>query len=103
MTDTQVKIWTKTDIQQMLETRDIAVTKALVLIYNKQTAAEQSREATVENNGIGFTGVDGEILTSFAKFYMRAGQCPGEKPRSGFPWRTTLQQPKAWSAARTLT
>lgn len=56
MTD-QAKIWTKADIEQMLEERDIAVTKALILIYNKQTAAEQSSEATVENDGIGFTGV----------------------------------------------
>lgn len=73
MTDTQMKIWTKADIQKMLETRDVAVTKALILIYSKQTSAEQSTEATVENNGVGFTGVDGEILSSFAKFYMRAG------------------------------
>lgn len=69
----QVKVWTKTDIQTMLATRDKAVTNALLLIYSKQTDAEQATEATVEHNGVGFTGVDGEFLTSCAKFYKRAG------------------------------
>ena len=41
--------------------------KALLKIFEFQTASEQSLETTSEANGIGFTGVDGEFLTSLAK------------------------------------
>ena len=38
-----------------------------VRIFEYQTAEEQNMEATVEDNGVGFTGADGDILSSFAK------------------------------------
>lgn len=44
---------------------------ALTKIFEFQTAAEQEYETTSEYNGVGFTGVDGEILSSFAKQYIR--------------------------------
>ena len=44
--------------------------RALIAIYNNQTAEEQSAGETKEDNGIGFTGVDAGILTSFAEFYL---------------------------------
>ena len=40
---------------------------ALLKIYEFQTQEEQDHECTHDHNGVGFTGVDGEILTSFAK------------------------------------
>jgi hypothetical protein len=40
---------------------------ALLKIYEFQTADEQASERTQDHNGIGFTGIDGEILSSFAK------------------------------------
>lgn len=46
---------------------------ALVRIYAYQTEEEQRIEHTHDHNGVGFTGVDGEILTSFAKQYERRG------------------------------
>ena len=42
-------------------------TRGLLRIYTFQTSDEQDRESTTDANGVGFTGVDGEILTSFAK------------------------------------
>jgi len=42
----------------------------LTKIFEFQTAAEQEYETTCEYNGVGFTGADGEILTSFAKQYI---------------------------------
>lgn len=40
---------------------------ALLKIFEFQTQEEQTSERTREHNDIGFTGVDGEILSSFAK------------------------------------
>lgn len=40
--------------------------RAIVALFNKQTASEQYTQSTNENNGIGFNGVDAEILSSFA-------------------------------------
>jgi hypothetical protein len=40
-------------------------------IFENQTADEQSCEETQDNNGIGFTGSDANILSSFAKQLQR--------------------------------
>ncbi len=42
-------------------------------IYAAQTADEQEAEMTSEHNGVGFTGVDAEILSSFAKQHEERG------------------------------
>jgi len=44
--------------------------RGLVRIYEYQTEEEKAIEGTRENNGVGFTGVDGDILSSFAKQVM---------------------------------
>ena len=41
--------------------------KGCVRIHEYQTAEEQQMQATVEHNGVGFTGADGDILSSFAE------------------------------------
>lgn len=41
--------------------------KGLVTIYKYQTDDEQRVGDTCEHNGVGFTGADGEILSSFAQ------------------------------------
>lgn len=46
---------------------------ALIKIFEFQTAEEQEMESTHDHNGVGFTGVDGEILASFAKQFQRKG------------------------------
>ena len=49
-------------------------TKALVRIFTEnQTADEQVSEITRHDNGIGFSGADGEILSSFAKQKIKKG------------------------------
>ena len=42
-------------------------TRALLAIYRNQTVDEQMTGETVEDNGIGFTGTDANILSSFAE------------------------------------
>ncbi len=41
--------------------------RALSAIYRNQTADEQANDETSEDNGIGFSGFDAPILSSFAK------------------------------------
>lgn len=47
--------------------------RALMVIYMAQTEDEKKDGDTKHENGIGFTGHDAEILTSFAKGYERYG------------------------------
>jgi hypothetical protein len=65
-------------LRQRLASNDRWALRALMRIYHNQTADEQCREATIERNGIGFTGPDAEILTSFARQYQRRG-CLSER------------------------
>ena len=44
-----------------------AAIEGLLLIFSYQTAEEQDCESVLEDNGIGFTGADGSILSSFAR------------------------------------
>jgi len=47
--------------------------KALMKIYEFQTAEEQEAERTVDHNNVGFSGVDAEILSSFVRQYKTKG------------------------------
>jgi hypothetical protein len=60
-------------IKQMVATNDKWMLKALHTIYQYQTSSEQVSEMTSQSNGVGFTGVDGKILASFAKQFIRKG------------------------------
>jgi len=65
------KIAKKAFIQDKLR-NDIKWTYgALLKIYGFQTAEEQDSECTKDWNAVGFTGADGEILTSFAKALLK--------------------------------
>jgi len=41
--------------------------RAILALYERQTIDEQNSGFTVYKNGMGFSGYDAEILTSFAK------------------------------------
>ena len=61
-------------VREMLATNKAWATKALVRIYTEnQTAQEQAIEATTEDNGIGFTGADGNFLSSLARQQIEKG------------------------------
>lgn len=59
--------WTKEKIHYLIETNDKAVVRALIQIYRRQTASEQSAQATTDHNGVGFGAFDAQFLTSIAK------------------------------------
>ena len=69
LTINQVKGW----IQNLLDTNDLAVCRALVVIFERQTATEKMAGYTQDLNGVGFSGVHSEICTSFAKQFMSRG------------------------------
>lgn len=77
---------TQDSIKELLERSDLAVERAILAIYARQTADEQITETTSHKNGVGFSGVDAEILSSFAQQIERKsgngvkiGHCLSEK------------------------
>lgn len=70
---TETKVWDKEGLVALLQTNDKAVCRALQVLYASQTAAEQCHHHTSEENGVGFSKVDSEILSSFAEFYAARG------------------------------
>ena len=60
-------------LKERLATDDRWALRALKLVYRNQTADEQAKQQTIEHNGIGFSGPDAEILSSFAQQYQRRG------------------------------
>jgi len=65
--------WTKTSIQSLILSNPAALKRAIIKIYERQTAEEQNCDQTIEHNGIGFNGVDAEIMSSFAKQLAKKG------------------------------
>jgi hypothetical protein len=55
------------DLKEMLSTNIVWATSALLKVLANQTKDEVISECTDHHNGIGFTGTDAKILTSFAK------------------------------------
>ena len=62
-----------TFIRNKIATDDKWAIRALQRVYANLTADEQSIGATVQHNGIGFTGSDAEFLTSLAQQFERRG------------------------------
>lgn len=58
---------------QITRSEDMSI-KALLRIYEYQTATEKAEGNTHMLNGVGFTGTDGEILSTFVENYKRYGK-----------------------------
>ena len=69
--------YTKAELKEMLKkqiaTNDNKAIHALMTVYSYQTDQEQSNGHTIEYNGMGFSGVDSQILSSFAEQYHTKG------------------------------
>lgn len=63
------KVWGKSDIQRLIQDKPSAAIRALVLVYNNQSDSEKASEATLGENGVGFTKFDATILSSIAEQY----------------------------------
>ena len=60
-------------LKEQLATRDNQAIKGLLTIYSYQTIEEQCDGHTKEFNGVGFSGFDSDILSSFAEQYKTKG------------------------------
>jgi hypothetical protein len=61
------RVWTKEDIKGLIESNDEMVRRGILAIFALQTRDEKESENTTHNNGVGFNGMDGEIMSSFAR------------------------------------
>ena len=73
------KVWDKEAIQTLIDEKAEATARALLIVYANQTAAEKSRGATIEHNGIGFSSRDAEFLTDVARKYRYYGRWASER------------------------
>ena len=67
------RVWTEEEVKNLIQTNDKVLYGALKKLYACQTAEEKSMGDTVENNGVGFNGVDAPILSSMAEFLNKKG------------------------------
>ena len=68
-------------LRLMLGSNAAWATRGLVRIFENQTEDEQDKDVTSDQNGIGFTGVDAEFLSSLAKQVI-AGRTLSDKQMS---------------------
>lgn len=54
-------------VRAKLATEPKWAVRALTVVYEGQTSQEQQASTTVEDNGMGFSAFDAEILSSFAQ------------------------------------
>lgn len=62
-----MKIWDKDQILELLRVNDKAVARAILALYARQTADEQSGDRTSHSNGVGFNQIDARFMSSVAK------------------------------------
>lgn len=80
-------------VKEKLSSDDKWAVKALVRIFKEnQTAEEKVFETTIVENGIGFTGADGEILSSFANQQIKFGRLSEKQMKI-----VHKKMPKYWS------
>jgi hypothetical protein len=61
------------EIKEKVATDPRWTERAILAIYKMQTREEQAKGVTKVHNGIGFTGPDGEIFSSFAQWIKLHG------------------------------
>jgi hypothetical protein len=69
----ETKTWTRTEIEAMINGNDRAVERAMVAIWERQTADEQETQGTRHHNGRGFAAWSARSGTYFAE-WVRSGR-----------------------------
>lgn len=68
-----MRIWTESEIRELIQTNDVVLYRALKKLYAEQTKDEQKAGETREHNGRGFNGVDSRFLSSVSEFLIKHG------------------------------
>lgn len=71
--------WTRAAMLDLLDRSNVAVERALLVLYARQTEDERAAGATTEHNGRGFGAVDAELLTSYAQQVETGRKQEGQK------------------------
>jgi hypothetical protein len=78
MTNEAKKVWTRGEIEEMLRTNDRAVERAMVAIWERQTADEQATQTVRHHNNRGFAGWTARSGTYFARWVRNGGRLTGK-------------------------
>lgn len=70
--------YTKEQIKEKITTNQKWTERAVVALFNKQTASEQSVEVTHVSNGAGFNKPDSHKLTYYAKWVLSGKHLTGK-------------------------
>jgi len=65
--------WTRTQIVAILKTRDDAVDRAMLRIWQLQTKDEQKTDATKHRNNVGFNATDAKKGSYYAR-WVKSGR-----------------------------
>ena len=69
---------TATELHQGLDRNPKWVGRAMVVLYERQTASEQKSSSTRESNGRGFASCDAKLGTYMAKWVLSGRQLDGK-------------------------
>ena len=67
------KVWTRGEIEELLRSNPRAVERAMMAVWERQTADEQNTDTTKHHNGIGFSGWTARFGSYYAK-WCRSGR-----------------------------
>lgn len=65
-----LRIWTRSEIDQLLIDNDIAVMRAIVRLFKLQTSDEISSAETKHENSVGFSAADAKAGTRMARWLL---------------------------------
>lgn len=68
-----MRIWTESEIKELVQTNDKVLYGALKRLYGEQDPREKSSKDTHIVNGAGFNKYDAPFLTSVAEFLIKNG------------------------------
>ena len=89
-------------LKQLVKSNDVALYKAIVLIYQNQTGEEKSKGQSFEDNYVGFTKWDAEEMTAIAQKIVRKQKLTdGEVAKSRNKMQKYWKQLMAISKANT--
>lgn len=81
-----------------ISTNDAWLIKAILVVYSGQTEQEQNSQVTLEENGMGFTGADAQILSSFANQIQRRIDDYKRAPNFNSEWNPNAKISRLLSA-----
>jgi len=69
--------WTRTQINELINTNPVAVERAMVCLYNLQTTDEKANSGTRWNNGRGFAAYAGKRGSYYARWVLGGRRLSG--------------------------